>query len=516
MLVLSTVLFVGALMVFADNQISAKALSSHGCDDSEWHFIITQIDDPSLAPASIHVEWANGASANLTLSSVTGKSAHYYSYENLDSTVISATTSIYDGWEGEFNLSHGPCGEPTPDPTEEVTDTPTPDPTEEVTDTPTPDPTEEVTDTPTPDPTEEVTDTPTPDPTEEVTDTPTPDPTEEVTDTPTPDPTEEVTDTPTPDPTEEVTDTPTPDPTEEVTDTPTPDPTEEVTDTPTPDPTEEVTDTPTPTEPPTETPEVTPDPTDPHVPWEGDGFMCNFWISGEQLSQNSILPPTQFSFTTSDGLSVGGENGWGNWSELRPDGSAEGSVMMHQGFSWGNPSWLLIDNTTLVVQVRRTEDGANVCWIPNEEAQQADPVRFEQGAPVPAQDVTGDWENAVVVDTIYVPELNFQHDIYAGVVVDGVLHQPQGQMTRTGNTYDYHYDFYRGLTTLENGDTVILSGVEYVITQTLILDKDVATEYLAETNAIAMVSCWHDIDENGTVIPYDDNLVQVLSPVPQV
>lgn len=59
---------------------------------------------------------------------------------------------------------------PTPEPTEEPTETPTPEPTEE----PTPEPTEEPTEEPTPEPTEEPTEAPTPEPTEEPTPVPSP------------------------------------------------------------------------------------------------------------------------------------------------------------------------------------------------------------------------------------------------------------------------------------------------------------------------------------------------------
>jgi hypothetical protein len=107
----------------ADQQISVNpgSLSSHTCDDSEWHFVITQIDDlddpkngnEDEAPASIHVTWANGSSADLLLDHVTGGTAHYFFFGNLDSTVTSATATIYTGWSGTFNLSHGPCGTTT-------------------------------------------------------------------------------------------------------------------------------------------------------------------------------------------------------------------------------------------------------------------------------------------------------------------------------------------------------------------------------------------------------------------
>ncbi|MBA2770305.1 MAG: hypothetical protein H0U35_14495, partial [Sporichthyaceae bacterium] len=93
----------------SSNPISAKALDDHECDDSEWHFIITQIDNADNAPDSISVSWANGATAELLLDKVTGSAAHYATTANLTSTVTSATTDIYAGWSGQFNLSHGPC-----------------------------------------------------------------------------------------------------------------------------------------------------------------------------------------------------------------------------------------------------------------------------------------------------------------------------------------------------------------------------------------------------------------------
>jgi hypothetical protein len=94
--------------------ITAKALADHECDETEWHFVINQIDSEANAPASITVEWANGATEDVPLSAFTGKVAHYVTTSNLDSTVVSATTDIYLEWSGQFNLSHGPCGETTP------------------------------------------------------------------------------------------------------------------------------------------------------------------------------------------------------------------------------------------------------------------------------------------------------------------------------------------------------------------------------------------------------------------
>ena len=98
--------------------ISAKALDSHGCDSSEWHFVITQVASEAQAPASISVEFANGKTVSVSLDKVTGGTAHYATTQYLDSKVVSATTNIYEGWSGQFNLSHGPCGtQPPPPPT---------------------------------------------------------------------------------------------------------------------------------------------------------------------------------------------------------------------------------------------------------------------------------------------------------------------------------------------------------------------------------------------------------------
>jgi hypothetical protein len=103
----------GAAAQAADTkEISAKALTDHECEDTEWHFVITQVDSADHAPAAIHVTWANGDSADVPLAMFTGGVAHYTTMDNLDSTVTSATAEIYAEWSGEFNLSHGPCGPP--------------------------------------------------------------------------------------------------------------------------------------------------------------------------------------------------------------------------------------------------------------------------------------------------------------------------------------------------------------------------------------------------------------------
>lgn len=99
----------GTAQATGGSTISAQALNDHDCDSSEWHFVITQVDEEANAPDSISVQWANGSSEDVSLGNFTGGVAHYTTTSNLDSTVTSATASIYEGWSGQFNLSHGPC-----------------------------------------------------------------------------------------------------------------------------------------------------------------------------------------------------------------------------------------------------------------------------------------------------------------------------------------------------------------------------------------------------------------------
>lgn len=93
--------------------IHAGALSSHDCNEDEWHFVITQLTDET-SPPTIHVEWGDGTVSDLSLSKVSGKTGHYETTtsEHLDTTVEQATTSVPTDWSGQFELSHGPdaCG----------------------------------------------------------------------------------------------------------------------------------------------------------------------------------------------------------------------------------------------------------------------------------------------------------------------------------------------------------------------------------------------------------------------
>lgn len=133
-----SVLAATALVGFAPKEVTAQggtkteyagAIDDHDCNDTEWHFEINQISNPVLAPPFIVVTWANEASEPILLHKVTeGGVAHYSTNLNLDLPVISASVEIYSEWEGQFNLSHGPCTFPpteTPTPTSTPTNTPT-------------------------------------------------------------------------------------------------------------------------------------------------------------------------------------------------------------------------------------------------------------------------------------------------------------------------------------------------------------------------------------------------------
>ncbi|MDX1611227.1 MAG: thrombospondin type 3 repeat-containing protein, partial [Candidatus Thermoplasmatota archaeon] len=89
--------------------IHAKALRDHDCDASEWHFVITHIQDPSDAPVNIEVTWETRDQLTVWLDGTPGHTAHYTTEENLDVNVTRATAEVHRSWDGEFNLGHGPC-----------------------------------------------------------------------------------------------------------------------------------------------------------------------------------------------------------------------------------------------------------------------------------------------------------------------------------------------------------------------------------------------------------------------
>jgi hypothetical protein len=87
---------------------AAKAISDYSCDEAAWHFIITDVQD-NEAPATISVVFEDGTTEVIPLEKVTGNAAHYTSSTNVDLRVSSATAQLPAAWNGQFNLSSGPC-----------------------------------------------------------------------------------------------------------------------------------------------------------------------------------------------------------------------------------------------------------------------------------------------------------------------------------------------------------------------------------------------------------------------
>lgn len=196
--------------------VSQSSLRDAGCDPehpNEWQFNITGVLNQT-PPASIIVT-TNLGDLVVLLSAHDGNVAQYDLVNPGVTTVTDATASIFDGWSGNFVLSHRPCDPPTPTNTSTPTDTPTNTPTNTPTDTPTDTPTNTATSTPSDTPTNTPTGTPTDTPTNTPTNTATGTPTDTPTNTPTSTPSDTPTNTPTG--TRSPTDTPTNTPTNTVT-----------------------------------------------------------------------------------------------------------------------------------------------------------------------------------------------------------------------------------------------------------------------------------------------------------
>ena len=86
-----------------------NAATGHECVPTEWHWVMTQVNDINDSPEKISVTWANGQALEVPRTAYTGKVAHYATTLNLNSAVVNATTVAPAGWSGQFNLSHGPC-----------------------------------------------------------------------------------------------------------------------------------------------------------------------------------------------------------------------------------------------------------------------------------------------------------------------------------------------------------------------------------------------------------------------
>ena len=155
-LILALMLAMGVILIAASQVLGSSTITvkqsnvepgGRGCVSGEWHLVINQIERSSLAPSSVDVTFSDGHTHTKSLSKFTGKVAHYSIFDHLTDTLVTATADIYDGWPGQFVVSHSPC---IPVCEEEPCDTSTPTPTPSATPTPTPSPTPTSTPTGTP------------------------------------------------------------------------------------------------------------------------------------------------------------------------------------------------------------------------------------------------------------------------------------------------------------------------------------------------------------------------------
>jgi hypothetical protein len=97
-----------------DPSTLAENECGHESDSLEWHFVINQIDVEDNAPSSITVFYSDFTSEVVPLDKATnGVVAHYVTRSKLDQVVLGASATIYSSWNGQFNLSHGPCANTT-------------------------------------------------------------------------------------------------------------------------------------------------------------------------------------------------------------------------------------------------------------------------------------------------------------------------------------------------------------------------------------------------------------------
>jgi hypothetical protein len=111
------------------------------CSDGQqiqWHFVITGIWDPDLAPQYIIAQFQRFGEVMIRKDDrFTGHTAQYTYRTPSPETLIDASATIYAGWNGQFNLSDAKCvgSTPTPEttpvgtPTQVTTPVGTPEPT---------------------------------------------------------------------------------------------------------------------------------------------------------------------------------------------------------------------------------------------------------------------------------------------------------------------------------------------------------------------------------------------------
>ncbi len=82
---------------------------------NEWHWVINQVDPPSMCPEEIYVNWSDGEET-VPLQKITGKTCHYVtdSHGWEPNVYLGAYAYIDPAWvegNGQFVLSHRPCDE---------------------------------------------------------------------------------------------------------------------------------------------------------------------------------------------------------------------------------------------------------------------------------------------------------------------------------------------------------------------------------------------------------------------
>ena len=100
------VLLMGLMLITAKVDI-------YDCDDSEWHWVINQVQSEGLCPPSIEVEFGPASYfVQVPLERYTGGVCHYTLEDPalwLGKWVEKTNAYITTSWVGEFNLSHGRC-----------------------------------------------------------------------------------------------------------------------------------------------------------------------------------------------------------------------------------------------------------------------------------------------------------------------------------------------------------------------------------------------------------------------
>ena len=90
----------GGGIAYAQGTITAKVQGGHECNAEEWHFVITQIDQGEDAPAFITVSGPTAIPNRFRSTRSRAGRLTTSRNSNLDSTVVSATADIYEGWAG--------------------------------------------------------------------------------------------------------------------------------------------------------------------------------------------------------------------------------------------------------------------------------------------------------------------------------------------------------------------------------------------------------------------------------